>query len=227
MDIVHLIAFPALLVGAVLLIAGWWHSRTRVPWGVLGIAAGFYLLNLAAQFPVLTGVRAAGVAPVVMAVAVLPLVFGVFEELARWISFGIPGVMRAHRTGAGAVTAGLGHGGAEAVVLLMVYGVVSGSWAGFGLFAATRVLAVVTHIGFATLVVIARRRSLWFLLAAVVAHVAVDASSFAAALVPGPWALVVFGLWAAATIALVVQVHRRGLLRASAAEDRPAGAVPA
>lgn len=227
MEILRTVVLAALITAIVLVVARQLRTRTRVPTTVLAVAGAFYLLNLVVQAPLLLLARQIGFAPAVLAGLVLPVVYGLVEELARYASFGAGATMRAHRTGPGALMAGLGHGGAEAVVLAALYGIADGGWADLALFAVGRLCAIAVHVGFATLVVLARRRSRWLLGVAVLLHITVDASTFAAQGVVGSWSLVLFALWAAVAGALVLAVRRRDLAAGPGAAVRTNAAVPA
>ena len=97
-----------------------WCRRTRVPWTAPLIAAGCYLLNLAVNVPLTVMVYPWLNLPPVLLLALTALTYGVCEELARWLSFRL-GSLRRHRDGDGAISAGLGHGGAESVLFGLSY----------------------------------------------------------------------------------------------------------
>ncbi len=142
--------------------------------------------------------------------------------------------MRGNRTPNGAIMAGLGHGGAESMffTLAMIASVATAVFAprafianggdpntilhggpGYYLeFTLGRVLAITAHLGFATLAVLAYRKSQLFLPVAIVAHFAVDASVFSLqGILPAssPLPDLLFAGWAALSIALLVVVRRR------------------
>jgi uncharacterized membrane protein YhfC len=233
--------------------AVWLRRRLGVPLRVFEVAAGFYVLNLLAQVPVFALLAAAGLrGGLVVTALVAPLVYALSEESLRYLSFRAGESMRRNRTSDGALMAGLGHGGMEAILftlslawtvglatlapdLLRAAGVDPGqalsSMGGFApVFTLSRLARLVCHLGFATLVVMAYRRSVLFLPAAMAAHLAVDGStSLLQALgathlaldAPTSWLhaigataawLIVAVAWAALSVLLVALVRRAGVL---------------
>ncbi|WP_163513654.1 YhfC family glutamic-type intramembrane protease [Fodinicola acaciae] len=209
------------------------RKRLRVPMTVFFVAAGFYLLNLLIQQPIFLGVRAFHLNGVVVTGLIAPAIYAVCEESMRYLSFRAGRKMRDNRTPNGAVVAGLGHGGAEALLftLGMVASVATAVLApqmfaanggdpnaivhggpGYYLqFALSRVLAVIAHTGFATMIMLSYRQVRW-LPAAITAHFAVDASVFSLqGVLPAssPVPDLVFAGWAALAIVLLVVVRRR------------------
>jgi hypothetical protein len=225
-----LIAGLGALVAAIVV-----RRRLRVPLAMFFVAAGFYVLNLIVQQPVFFGIRATThVTGLVMTGLLAPAVYAVCEEIFRYFSFRVGKSMRGNRTPDGAIMAGLGHGGAESAffTLAMVASVATAVFAprtfianggdpntilnggpGFYLeFTLGRVLAIVAHLGFATLAVLAYRKSKLFLPVAIVAHFAVDASVFSLqGILPAssPVPDLVFAGWAALSIVLLIVVRRR------------------
>lgn len=98
----------------------WWCRRTRVPLLVPAIAAGFFVLNLILNSPLAGWLIPTTLGSGVLATALVALVYGVFEETARWLSWKIPAMRRRLGVDAG-VAAGLGHGGAEAMLFGLPY----------------------------------------------------------------------------------------------------------
>lgn len=212
--------------------AFWLRLRLGVPIRVFEIAAGFYLLNLVVQLPILQLLRGAGVARgLLFAALIAPAIYAGCEEGLRYLSFRAGATMRAARTADGALMAGLGHGGMEAILfgislawtvamvtfapdVLRANGVdvsqtASGLGSFFGAFAISRVSALVTHLALATLTVMAYRRSTWFLGAAFLAHFAVDASTFGLqAIGASPWWVAAFVFWAVASALFVARARR-------------------
>jgi hypothetical protein len=219
------LAVPVFISGAVLLAAFWLRQRCRVPVVMLAIAAGFYLL--AAVIFEAVG-YAAGIR-MVSSVVLAPAIGAVCAETLRYLSFRAGRSMRANRTIGGALMVGLGYGGMSVIIgrifslrYLMRYGALHGSWAHAVLVVFGSVvgyaLFVVIQLGLATLVVLAYRRSLLFLLLAVLVGFAVSASTRALVMVhSSTWPLVV--CWAAAAMALVVLVHRSGWLKAAPQDE--------
>jgi len=195
-------------------------QRARTVTVILGVAAAFYLLNVLIQVPILRVMHTVGVDRGVSASILFPAVYAISEEACRYLSFRAGHTMRENRTSTGAVLAGLGHGCMEALVLLVLFAMHTNSWSwlGFGLFAAGRILAVCTHLGLATLVVLAYRRSRWCLVLAVLAHFAVDWSTFALQARAGLWYLLLFTIWAFMAFALILLVKRRGPLASDATQ---------
>jgi uncharacterized membrane protein YhfC len=175
-----------------------WCRRTRVPWTAPLIAAGCYLLNLVVNVPLTVLLYPSLQLPPVLLLALTALTYGVCEELARWLSFRL-GSLRRHRDGDGAISAGLGHGGAESVLFGLSYaaGTVGALFAPDALPQATRdalaganpwvfigtgldrLPALAGHLVFALLIVLAYRRGAQFLLLAIAAHAALDFTMFA------------------------------------------------
>lgn len=206
--------------------------RLRLPLRMFLIAAGFYLLNLLAQLPVLAFLGARVVHDAFLNGAlVAPAVYAVFEETARYLSWRAGRSMRDHRTSDGAVLAGLGHGGMESIVFtlreaafglaavlapsLLLGGyakvVLAGGLASYVVFVVGRVFAMACHVGFAHISMLSYRRSTWFLPVAMVVHFGVDASVFTVMGKLGnanPMWAVLFGLWAVLALALVVVIRR-------------------
>ncbi len=222
-----------------------WCRRTRVPWTAPLIAAGCYLLNLAVNVPLTVMVYPSLNLPPVLLLALTALTYGVCEELARWLSFRL-GSLRRHRDGDGAISAGLGHGGAESVLFGLSYaaGTVAALFAPDALPQATRdalagaspwvfvgtgldrLPALAGHLVFALLIVLAYRRGVKFLLIAIAAHAALDFSMF---MLRDHAALPAFiAAWAAAGLLCLVLARRLyGSLRRPAPEPAPATPVVA
>jgi uncharacterized membrane protein YhfC len=212
--------------------AFWLRLRLGVPLRVFEIAAGFYLVNLVVQVPIFQLLRGAGLTRGLLFTAVIaPAIYAACEEGVRYLSFRAGGTMRAYRTADGALMAGLGHGGMEAILfgislawtvamvtfapdVLRANGVdvsqtIGGLGSFFGAFSISRVSALVTHLGFATLTVMAYRRSTWFLAVAFLAHFAVDCSTFGLQAVGGPpWWVAAFVFWAAVSALFVASARR-------------------
>ncbi len=200
--------------------------RRGVPGRVSLVAAGFYLLNLAVNAPLTAFVwpKLFGTGSWSTLLATC-LTYGVCEELARYASFRWVPVMRRHRDDSGAVAAGLGHGGAEsilfglqlgaAVLLVTLSGTVP---AGMGaptplevlMAGVDRLPALAGQVAFAVLVVLAFRRSRWFLLVAIGVHGAVDFIVFGIQkAVPGYGFEIVFVLIGVAALLFVRTMLRR------------------
>jgi hypothetical protein len=223
------------------------RRRLRVPVAIFFVAAGFYLINLIVQQPIFFGIKATTHATgLLMTGLIAPAVYAVCEEIFRYFSFRVGKSMRGNRTPNGAIMAGLGHGGTESAIftLGMVATVATAVFApqvfvanggdpntilhggpGFYLeFTLGRVLAIVAHLGFATIAVLAYRRSKLFLPVAIAAHFAVDASVFSLqGILPAssPVPDLVFAGWAALSVVLLVVVRRR-LRSATRVEAAPA-----
>jgi uncharacterized membrane protein YhfC len=112
------------------------------------------------------------------------LIYAVSEETMRYLSFRAGGNMRANRTANVALLAGAGHSGTESIIFALgaavglltallapqvlkasegsAAAILSAPWWTFLLGGCSRILAVTTHLGFATLTVLAYRRS-WLL----------------------------------------------------------------
>jgi len=236
-EIAIMLLFPVALAAA-------FHRRLGVRWRVFFIAAGFYLLNLAAQLPFVFAANAAfGKSLPWVALALTTLTYGVSEETLRYLSFRAGRTMRASRTANGALMAGAGHGGAESIIFglgaaastltaLLAPEAFKGSGvsaadilnAPYWIFLAgglSRVLAIAVHLAFATLIALAYRRSWAFYPLAILAHFAVDFSTFGAQMLTGslPWTLAVFAGWAVLALALLLAV-RRATLNSPAQEPR-------
>jgi uncharacterized membrane protein YhfC len=242
-----LVAF-ALTVALPTAAAAWLRLRRGVPFRVFEVAAAFYLLNLVVQVPVFRGLAAIG--PQLGAV-LAPAIYALCEETLRYLSFRAGRTMRSARHADGALAAGLGHGGMEAAIFALILGWTvamatfapdvlraqgvaplqspAGLAGSMALFTAGRLAAIACHVGFATLVVLAYRRSVAFLPLAVVAHFAVDVTTFGLQARGGPWWVLAFGAWAAGAAALVALTRRSGWLRQEAgvpAEELAAAGAP-
>jgi uncharacterized membrane protein YhfC len=208
-----------------ILLARRWHLPQRM----LFIASVFFLLNLIAQQPLFFLFRLfsgnnSDISPLVKTIY-SAVVYGVVEEVFRYLSFRTGRAMRKHRTWQGALVAGVGHGGCESIL--------------FGLFAAAttivaltnpgvivnghiltlptaemmlsqavlRLQAITAHMGFAVMIVqaYARHRVFYFLLA-IVWHFLVDAVTFSTQLISGNnllLTLLVFLVWDLVAIAYI------------------------
>jgi len=163
-----------LTVGAPTAAALWLRLRRDVPIRVFEISAGFYLLSLLVQFPVfgLTGNRAVLLGPL-LAPLVAPAIYALSEESLRYLSFRAGWSMRGSRHDEGALMAGLGFGGMEALIfaLILTWTVASVTFAPDSLrskgidatqtasgvigsvatYSVSRLAAVACHLGFSTL----------------------------------------------------------------------------
>ena len=124
MSITNWFAFIVLILVAIVgpfVLAGVFNKRLGVPLSVFFIAAGFYILNLVIQRPFFLLVQATGIKNQILLVAVFrPLIYAICEETMRYLSFRV-GPMRRNRTADGALMAGVGHGGTEAIYFALVY----------------------------------------------------------------------------------------------------------
>src|SRR5262245_41136630 len=175
----------ALMLFLPIVLAVVFARRLHVAGRVFFIAAGFYLLNLVVQLPFIFAASAAfGKSLPYLALALITLTYGVSEETLRYLSFRAGRTMLASRTVNGALLAGVGHGGMEsiffglgAVATTLVALLAPASLAGSDVTAAdildapywvflsgglSRVLAITVHLAFATLIVLAYRRSWLF-----------------------------------------------------------------
>jgi len=233
-----------LTVGAPTAAALWLRLRRNVPIQVFEISAGFYLLSLLVQFPVfgLTGNRAVLLGPL-LAPLVAPAIYALSEESLRYLSFRAGWSMRGSRHDEGALMAGLGFGGMEALIfaLILTWTVASVTFApdslrGQGIdatqtasgvigsvatYSVSRLAAVACHIGFSTLSALAYRRSAVFLPLVVAAHFAFNASSSRFQALGGLWWVLGVLAWAVASALVVVWVRRAGWLRRGAQEPTP------
>jgi uncharacterized membrane protein YhfC len=225
-----------LTAGGPVAAAIWVRQKLGVPLRVFEVAAIFYLLNLAVQLPVFGLLGRAGLhGGLVFAAVLAPAIYAVSEESMRYLSFRATGTMRGQRTADGALMAGLGHGGMEAIIFalslawtigvatfapdaLRAIGVDAGRTldnltAFSATFTISRLCGVVTHLGFATLIVMAYRSSVLFLPLAMLAHLAVVASTSALQASSSlPIWLLVLAAWAVASAAFVALVRRGGRL---------------
>ncbi|MBV9689419.1 MAG: YhfC family intramembrane metalloprotease [Ktedonobacteraceae bacterium] len=238
MSVTNWLALIVLILVAIVgpfVLAGVFNKRLGVPLSVFFIAAGFYILNLVIQQPFFLLVRATGIKNQILLVAVFrPLIYAICEETMRYLSFRV-GPMRRNRTADGALMAGVGHGGTEAIYFALVYiapvlfaliapqllirgqptlaQVLYSPW--FYIFLATsRIFAVACHLGFATISVMAYRRSPIFFPLAILAHFIVDSTTLSAQDLMGSdlWTQVLFAGWAILSLLLIVYVRRTGIL---------------
>lgn len=233
-----------LTVGAPAAAALWLRLRKDVPIRVFEISAGFYLLSLVVQFPVfgLAGNGAAMLGPLVAPLAA-PAIYALSEESLRYLSFRAGWAMRGSRHDDGALMAGLGFGGMEALIfaLILTWTVASVTFApdslrGQGIdatqtatgvigsvaaYSVSRLAAIACHLGFSSLCVLAYRRSLVFLPLVMGAHFAFNASTSRLQTLDGLWWVLAVVAWAAASGLVLVWVRRAGWLRRSAPEPTP------
>jgi uncharacterized membrane protein YhfC len=215
-------------------LAIFFKRRFHVSWAVFFIAVGFYLMNLGINTPLAITWSVIFAKLLVLSFALRALTYAVSEELFRYLSFRAGRIMRNSRNTDGALMAGVGHGGTESIVFALlltalpifialaapqVYRghageILNAPWWTFVLGGLERILAITGHLGFATLIVMAYRRSWLFLPLAILAHFLVDFTTFSAALLPNGhvWSDGLFTLWAIAALVLIVYVRRRGLL---------------
>ena len=172
------IALFALLISAIVM------RHFRVTWSVMVLGVLFYMAQAGAQTPFLAAVISAfgnAGSPVLLAL-LMALLFGSFEEGARWFGFIASSPMLRFRNWGAAVVYGSGHGAAEALRFIFLSGIIPGlsgtsPWPPRLLLLAIsldRVSAILFHCGWSTLVmygVIRKRVS--YLAAAIAGHVAI------------------------------------------------------
>ncbi len=219
----------ALMLVLPVVAAVWWCRRRRVPGSVPLIAAGCYLLNLVVNVPLVAVVYPTLGLPPLATLALTALTYGVCEELARWLSFRI-GPLRRHRDGDGAIAAGIGHGGTEAIMFGLPYllgtlslllapsflppeTVAQLSAADPWLFIGTgldRLPAMAGHLVFALLIVLAYRKGARYLLLAIGAHAALDFTMFVLRdYAPMPLFIAIWALVGVVALLLAVRLWRR------------------
>lgn len=200
--------------------------RLKAPMRFLLWGAATFVLAQAVRLPLLGGLTAlfqAGTLPVPPAaylatfnIALLALTAGVFEEGARYLAYrhAIPDA----RTWNAAVTFGIGHGGIESMLLggMMILQSATvpappdaaASYVPL-LAAAERVFALCLHVALAVVVLHAvRRRSLVWLIAAVVVHAGANAIGVSVLMAYGPIAAEAV-LAAIAALSLIVLFRLR------------------
>lgn len=214
-------------------LAIFFHRRFHVSWVVFFIAAGFYLLNLAVQMPFVFAWYSLFAKLPWVVLALVTLTYALSEETMRYLSFRVGRVMKANRTINGALLAGVGHGGTEAIVFALgaifslltallapqalktsgvsAAAILSAPWWTFVLSGVSRILAITVHLGFATLIVLAYRRTWYFYPLAILLHFLVDFSTFGVQNLTGSlgWTLVVFTLWAIAALFFLLRVRHQ------------------
>ncbi len=84
----------------------------------------------------------------------------------------------------------------------------------------SRILGVAVHLGFATLIVLAYRRTWRFYPLAILVHFLVDFTTFGVQNLTGSvsWTLAVFTLWAIAAVVLLVRVRRTDVVEVEQSE---------
>ena len=236
MSVVNWFAFAVQLAVMVLFPLGlaiFFNRRFHVSWVVFFIAAGFYLINLAVQMPFVFAWYTLFAKLPWVALALVTLTYALSEETMRYLSFRAGRVMKANRTTNGALMAGVGHGGTEAIVFALgaifslltallapqalktsgvsAAAILNAPWWTFVLSGVSRILAITVHLGFATLIVQAYRRTWLFYPLAILLHFLVDFSTFGVQNLTGSlgWTLLVFTLWAVAALFLLVRVRRQ------------------
>lgn len=226
-------------------LGGFFHRHFSISWKVFFIAIGFYLINLVVQIPFTAYLWPTLFGKMLwILLAFTTLTYGITEETMRYLSFRTGKTMRANRTANGALMAGVGHGGAESVLFALqaimgilialfmpqilkaqglhtndILGMPWWFFIGSGL---SRILAITAHMGFATLIVLAYRRSWLFYPLAIVAHFVVDFSTFGIQSLTKSllWSLLVFVLWAVVALVLIVYVRRSGIAHNTAPEEQ-------
>ncbi len=233
-----------LTAGAPAVAALWLRLRRDVPIQVFEFSAGFYLLSLMVQFPVfgLAGDRAVLLGPF-LAPLVAPAIYALSEESLRYLSFRAGRAMRGSRHDDGALMAGLGFGGMEALIfaLILTWTVASVTFAPDSLrrqgidatqtasgvigsvaaYSVSRLGAVACHLGFSTVCALAYRRSLVFLPLVIAAHFGFNASTSRLQTLGGLWWVLAVVAWAAASGLVLVWVRRAGWLRRGAPKPTP------
>ncbi|QBD79983.1 YhfC family intramembrane metalloprotease [Ktedonosporobacter rubrisoli] len=225
----------ALMVLFPLGLAAFFQRRFSLSWKMFFIAAGFYLLNLLIQIPFnfVLWPMLFGSMPWVL-LAFITLTYGVCEETMRYLSFRVGRSMRDHRDANGALMAGVGHGGTEAIVFALqlamaivaavfapqflrpgthpaeILGAAAWSFVFQGL---DRVIGITCHLGFATLIVLAYRRSWLFYPLAALVHWLIDFSAFGLQRLPGGqvWSELLFLGYAILALVLLRYVRTRHL----------------
>jgi hypothetical protein len=91
--------------------------------------------------------------------------------------------------------------------------ILNAPWWTFILGGFSRVLAITAHLGFATLIMLAYRRSWLFYPLAIFVHFLVDFTTFGTQALTNSllWTLIVFCIWAIASLFLLVHVRRMDL----------------
>ncbi len=253
MDTASMLAFAFQLAVMILFPLGlaiFFHRRFHVSWVVFFIALGFYIINLLLQIPFNFFLWPAllGKQQPWLSLALVTLTYGVCEETMRYLSFRAGRTMCANRTANGALMAGVGHGGAESILFalgtvitistallapqtLKAQGLqasdVLGPWWYFIGSGLSRILAITVHLGFATLIVLAYRRTMRFYPLAILLHFIVDFSTFGLQLLTRSlwWTLLLFVLWAIIALAFILYVRRNNLAAEISVEPQDA-AVP-
>ncbi len=216
-------------------LAIFFHRRFHVSWVVFLIAAGFYLINLVVQTPFVFAWYYLFAKLQWVSLTLVTLTYALSEETMRYLSFRVGRVMRANRTANGALMAGVGHGGTESIIFALgaaftLYAalfmplslggsaeyVLHAPWWTFVLSGVSRILAITVHLGFATLIVLAYRRTWRFYPLAILAHFLVDFSTFGVQTLTGSpgWTLGVFALWAIAAVVLLIRMQRTNVVEA-------------
>ncbi|MDQ2714619.1 MAG: YhfC family intramembrane metalloprotease [Chloroflexota bacterium] len=238
MNTTNWLAFALQMVLMVLLPIGaaiFFRQRFHVPWAVFFIAMGFYLINLIVQLPFVFAWYALFSKLPWLALLLVTLTYGISEETMRYLSFRAGRSMRANRTPNGALLAGIGHGGTESIVFALgavfslltallapqalkasgvsAAAVLNAPWWTFVLGGFSRILAMTVHLGFATLIMLAYRRSWLFYPLAILLHFVVDFTTFGIQNLTGSifWTLLLFAFWAVVAILLLVRVRRMNL----------------
>jgi hypothetical protein len=233
----------ALTVALPVAAAAWLRLRHGVSFWIFEVAAGLYLVNLVVQMPVFRGLTVAGLQGGVL---LAPAIHALSEETTRYLSFRAGRTMRSARHAGGALVAGLGHGAMEAAIFALILGetvavatlapdalraqgvdpvqLTSQLTSSIAAFTAIRLAAIACHVGFATLIVLAYRRSIVFLPLAMVVHLAFEATT-SALQSGGPWRVLAFTAWAAGAAALVVWARRSRWLQRTTEVESEQGAA--
>src|SRR5947209_2491783 len=104
MNTVNWLAFVGQMILMVIFplsLAVFFQRRFRISWAVFFLAAGFYLMNLAVQLPLVFAWYALFAKAPWLVLALVTLTYAVSEETMRYLSFRAGGTMRANRTANG------------------------------------------------------------------------------------------------------------------------------
>ncbi len=254
MSILNWLSFALQMILMILFpigLAVFFHRRFHTPWPIFFIAAAFYLLNLLVQIPFLFAWSNLFAHQPLAYLAALTLTYAVCEETMRYLSFRVGRVMRFNQNANGALMAGTGHGSTESIVFAL--GAISTLLLAFfapqalhtqGTSAAailnapawtflasglSRILAIIVHLGCATLIVLAYRRTWRFYPLAILAHFLVDFTSFGAQDLPNGTlcTFVVFTIWAILSLVLLIRIRHTNILSPQQSQSQSAEKIAA
>ncbi|GAA2093477.1 hypothetical protein GCM10009841_03280 [Microlunatus panaciterrae] len=210
--------------------------RHSLPLTVPLAAASFFIINMIITAPLTRGLIPANFGRSTVILLLGTVAYSICQELARYASFRFAPALQFRRNDWAGVAAGVGFGGAEAIVIGVQFawgmGVIllapqrlgpgvaeqtlsASPWL-FLLTGLDRVPAIICSVAFSLLVVMAFRKGTYFLWVAIGLHAALDVVLLTAQrFLPGIWHEVVFVTLAVIAVVFIRRTIRGGTLSAT------------